>query len=189
MTETEKRIRGRWSSNGHVFNIVHGKPRKISFYRNMQEGADRNAIDSGLPYYSGSDVGNTTADFLGDWRAADSWMRFDMWRVRNRSRQLERGNPWCIALKRNMINNVLGFKGFHWKPEVLTTKQNGDTTEGEPDKVADLVIKNGLEEFGQAENLTTRKLFNRLDLDRLMISRLIFDGEFILRKIRGFRGN
>ena len=189
MTETEKRIRGRWSSNGHVFNIVHGKPRKISFYRNMQEGADRNAIDSGLPYYSGSDVGNTTADFLGDWRAADSWMRFDMWRVRNRSRQLERGNPWCIALKRNMINNVLGFKGYHWKPEVVTSKLNGDTTEGEPDKVANLAIKSGIEEFGQPENMTTRKLFNRRELDLLLLSRLVFDGEFILRKIRGFRGN
>jgi lambda family phage portal protein len=189
INETGRRIQKIWANNGHVFNVVRGRPRKISFYRDVKEGADQAAIDRGLPIYSGSEVTNTTMDFLGDWRAADSWMRFDMWRVRNRSRQLERGNPWCIALKRNMINNVLGFKGFHWKPDVTTSKQNGDTTEGEPDKVANMAIKSGLDEFGQPENLTTRKLFNRLDLDRLLVSRLIFDGEFILRRIRGFRGN
>src|SRR4029453_18099960 len=107
MTATELRIRQRWQNNGH-------RARKISFYRNVRDGADLDAIDQGTSLYSGSDVTNVTSDFLGDWRAADSWMRFDMWRVRNRSRQLERGNPWCIALKRNILNNVLGFKGFHW---------------------------------------------------------------------------
>lgn len=136
--------------------------------------------------YSGSEVTPTSADFLGDWRAADSWMRFDMWRVRNRSRQMERGDPWCIGFNRNMLNNVLGFKGFHWKVEAITSKAMGDATDGEPDELANSLIKPALEEFGKPKNFTSRKRLSRRNYDRLALSRLIWDGEIILRKRRGF---
>ncbi len=142
-----------------------------------------------MPTYPGSDVTTTTSDFLGDWRANDSWQRFDMWRVRNRSRQLERGNPWCIAFKRNMLNNVLGFKGFHWKPNVVTSKRFGDTSEGDPDEMANILIKAVIDEFGKKQNMTTRQKLSRRLVDRLLLSRLIFDGEIILQKRRGFPGN
>jgi capsid protein len=144
---------------------------------------------SGTNTYPGSAVTDSSFDFLGDWRSADSWQRFDMWRVRNRSRQLERGNPACIAFKRNMLNNVLGFKGFHYQASVITRKIFGDTTDGEPDDPANKQLVTLYDDFGKPENFTTRKKYSRRDLDRLILSRLIFDGEVILRKVRGFSHN
>jgi lambda family phage portal protein len=176
---TTARIRRIWNRNGHRRSI-----------RNTITGSGITGDwAEGTVTYPASSLTNTTADFTGDWRAVDSWMRLDMLRVRNRSRQLERGNPMCIGFKRNMLNNVLGAKGFHEKVNVVTSSEFGDTSNGEPDKVAIAAIKATREEFGQPENFSTRKRLSRRDFDRLLLSRLIFDGEVILRKIRSYTGN
>ena len=144
---------------------------------------------NGRSVYSGSTITNTSADFVGDWRSVDSWQRFDLWQVRNRSRQLERGNELCKAYKRHMLNNILGHRGMVMKVRVVTGKIFGDNTEGVVDDAAGALIKAGLEVQGKAENLTTRKKLSRRQLDRVLLSRLIFDGEFIVQKRRGFKND
>lgn len=139
--------------------------------------------------YSGSSVTNTTADFLGDWRSADNWMRFDMLRARNRSRQLERGNPWCRSFKTSLINGVLGSTGFKEKVEVMSSAAFGDDAEGVEDKRASAVIKVARADFGKARNFTTRKKLSRREFDKLLIIRCAFDGEVIIRKIKEFEHN
>jgi len=186
LSNTQKRIQARWQSRGHQ---VRRMSLLKQFSNTTQLGGDLSRTSEGTPVYPGSDVTTLTSDFLGDWRSNDSWQRFDMWRVRNRSRQLERGNPWCQGFKRAMLNNVLGFKGFHWKPEVTTGLQYGDTIVGKPDDNAISLIKTAVDEFGKKENLTTRKKLSRRMLDRLLLARLIFDGEVLLQKVSGFPGN
>lgn len=171
MNRTAQRIRRRWARQGHKLYGSNGHGDEIS---------------SGDGSYSGSSVTPVSQDFLGDWRSADTWMRFDMWRVRARSRQLERGNPWCVAFKRNMLNNVLGYKGFLFKSEVVTDTDYGDSTDGQPDAVANTVLENYYAQQGAVDCMTSRKRLNRAQLDRLILSRLIFDGEIFLRKLPGF---
>lgn len=171
MNKTQKRIRQRWIKSGH-------RP----LLKNVLSGGDTSEFAEGVPTYPASSVTDMSSDFLGDWRAADSWMRFDMWRVRNRSRQLERGNPLCIAFKRNMLNNVLGFKGFYERANVVDDNDK-------PDVIANKTIDSAREEFGKPINFTTRKRLSRRDEDKLILSRLIFDGEVILRKQRGFNND
>lgn len=170
MNKTALRIRHRWrhaqGSNG--------------------SGGQTGGGNDGDRMYSGADVTPISEDFLGDWRAEDTFMRYNLWRVRNRSRQLERGNPWCIAFKRNMLNNVLGSKGFHFSSEVKTATRFGDSANGNSDDVANTAIETVMDEFGQAQNMTSRKRLNRRELDRLILSRLIFDGEVFIRKLPGF---
>lgn len=149
----------------------------------------RQSGGSAIGTYPGSEVTDTSADFLGDWRALNAWHQFDLRRVRNRSRQLERGDPLCIAFKRNMLNNTFGAFGFHFEPLVETGKQYGDATDGDEDEGANKLLSGFYDEMGRPENLTTRKLLSRRDLDRLLLSRLIFDGEFIVQKWRGFPEN
>lgn len=144
---------------------------------------------SGNQLYSGAAMTNTTADFTGDFRSVDSWQRLDLYPVRMRSRQLERGDGMCKAYKRNMINNVLGHKGFHQKFLSATAKIYGDNSDGVPDDFANGLIQTGLEKQGREENLTTRKRLSRRELDALLLSRLIFDGEFILMKRPGFKND
>ncbi len=174
MNKTASRIRQRWLANGH---------RLVRRGRNtIMSGSDNADLSEGIVTYPTSAVTNLTSDFLGDWRATDMYQRFDMLRVRNRSRQLERGNPFCIAFKRNMLNNVIGYKGFYDHPAVVDA-------DGNPDEKANAIIAAVRKDFGRPENFTTRKRLSRVEADRLWLSRLIFDGEVILRKVRGFEGN
>lgn len=175
---TINRIRRVWAANGHR------KP-----VRNVLSGGDNSDFSEGTVTYPASALTNVSADFTGDWRSADTWQRLDMLRVRARSRQLERGNPLCIAFKRNMLNNVLGSKGFHEKINVITSSDFGDSTDGEPDEGANTAVQRVRDDFGLPENFTTRKILSRRDADRLFLSRLIFDGEVILRKVRGYPAN
>ena len=183
--DTKQRIRRIWKDNGH-----RRRPRGDRFFTIGADGGSNGSSSSLAVTYPASSVTTTTADFLGDWRSADSWMRFDLFRVRARSRQLERGNPWCVAFKRNLINNVLGYKGFHFKSNVISSAAFGDSvSEEQPDNVANTAIELVMAKFGLAENFTTNKRLNRTEEDRLILSRLIFDGEVIIRKNRGFKGN
>lgn len=173
MTPTQQRILNRWN-NGRAQEVKN----------NILQGGGFEGPQ--ITTYSGSSVTNTSSDFLGDWRAADTWMRFDMLRVRCRSRQLARGNKWVRQFTRNLRQNVLGHKGFHCKPEVVTAKEYGDTSDGIVDEIANAQIKKAMAIQGLARNMTTRKGMTRRDLDNLIVTKLPIDGEVILRKIRGF---
>lgn len=116
-------------------------------------------------------------------------MRFDMHKVRSRSRQLERGNPWCSSFKKSMINNVLGSTGFKQKIKIMTSLAYGDASDGILDEKASAMIMAARKKFERPENFTTRKRLNRRELDKLLLCRLAFDGEVIFRKIKKFEGN
>lgn len=174
MTPTAQRIKARWRQAGG------------DFQNNTLSGAELGRPSPGLPVYSGSSITNTTNDFLGDWRAADSWMRFDMYRVRNRSRQLARGNKWVTGYLRTMRQNVLGSKGFAFQSYVTTAFKFGDASEGVVDEIANDQIEEAIAVQGLKSNLTTRKILNRKQLDALILRKVIVDGEVLLRKRRGF---
>lgn len=151
----------------------------------VMQGPD-GASNIGFSTYSGSSVTNTSSDFLGDWRAMDSWIRYDLYRVRNRSRQLQRGNPACINMGRVIRNNTVGSKGFHCKVVATTGGQFGDATTGELDVTANAMIADVMRKMGQPKNFETRKRLSRNDADRLIVTKLVFDGEVIIRKRPGF---
>lgn len=151
----------------------------------VMQGPD-GANNIGFSTYSGSSVTNTSSDFLGDWRAMDSWIRYDLYRVRNRSRQLQRGNPACINMGRVIRNNTVGSKGFHCKVVATTGGQFGDATTGELDVTANAMIADVMRKMGQPKNFETRKRLSRNDADRLIVTKLVFDGEVIIRKRPGF---
>lgn len=140
-----------------------------------------------LPTYSGSDISGVNSDFLGDWRSADGWMRFDMQRVRSRSRQLERGNNWCRSFKHSLLDNVVGHSGFSIDPNVVRSSVYGDTgKEGTRDEEANRKIRDYRKLVEKKENFTTRKRLSAIGTDRLQIARLCFDGEVIFRRIKKF---
>lgn len=152
----------------------------------IANNSDTATVPAGIgAMYSGSSITNTTADFLGDWRSADSWMRFDLFRVRARSRQLARGNPWVRNYLRVLRSNVLGALGFHFKCMACGVPSAGDTTLS-LDKVANTLIKDGMDKQGKSENFTTRKRMSRKEVDQLLMSRLPIDGEFVAIKRAGF---
>lgn len=175
LTNTADRIRARWGARGVTLTLAGDNCASQPLARTMQT------------LYSATTVTHATADFLGDWRTVDAWLRKDLKPARDRSRQLERGNPWCQSFKSSLLNNVLGAFGFKFRPNVVYSAQFGDTgKEGEPDKLANAKIVSARKKFERQENFTTGKMLTRKQCDRLALQRLAFDGEFIMRKIRGF---
>lgn len=179
------RIRKMWQAAGH-------RASSAELVKSMETGSG-GALSStapGISTYSGADVTMTTSDFLGDWRSADSWQRFDMLRVRARSRQIERSNPWCISFQKSLVSNVLGHAGFRWKPNVLHSVAFGDKgVEGSPDEAANAMLKAFRDRYERAENFTNKKRLHRKEVDALLLTRLCFDGEIIIRKRRKFAHN
>lgn len=182
-TETARRIKERWSH-------ANSEPKPLVLHNavTIERIAPNNK--PGISTYPGSDILHHTADFLGDWRSVNSWQRFDMLRVRSRSRQIERGNPWGQSWQKSLTTNVVGAAGFKLDPNILTSKiLYGDTTDGARDEGACVLAKEAFEGHCEQENCTTRKMLDGQDLDKLIITRLCFDGEVIMRKVRGFRSN
>lgn len=173
LVEQAKRIRARWNGVQRLEN-------------NTLSGQEMGRPYAGLNTYSGSSVTNTTADFLGDWRAADSWMRFDLYRVRNRSRQLARGNNMVRNFLRSLCHYVLGAHGFHLKINALTMSSLGDNTDGKPDDNANTEAKRVMREMGKPANFDSRKRLSRRAMDELIVWKLPIDGEVIMRKRRGY---
>lgn len=158
----------------------------------IRNGVEINRLagdNTGAQMYSGSDSTGIHSDFLGDWRSGNSWLRFDLLRIRTRSRQLERGNHWCRSFKQSLLNNVVGHNGFHRKPVVNSSAAYGDASEGSPDKAAQVMIKDLCKEFGKKENFTSSKQYTETSADNYVVSRLAFDGEVIIQKIKKFPGN
>src|ERR1700722_3784059 len=150
---TQARIKSMWKGAGH---------RAVSRLNvsNRMVKAEHSALGAngpGVSTYGASDVTETSADFLGDWRSADSMMRFDMFRVRYRSRQLEKYNPWCKSFSTSLVNNVLSHKGIKIRAQVKTSARFGDTTEGVDDPDANLLIDAVRKEFEKSSNYTNRK--------------------------------
>ena len=181
---TAQRIRARWgaASSGQRMN-----PGPRIRNNGGEGGSSFTRLPGGrnLPIYSGSDITNTTSDFIGDWRSADSWMRYDLLRVRARSRQLGRGNKWVKAFYRALINNVLGHNGFNFNPNVIRSKEFGDTKLG-IDSEAEAMILAAYERFGKAKNFETRKRMNRREFQEFIVRKWAEDGEVFIRKIKGF---
>lgn len=192
MTPTQDRILARWNGrlNGSNGKNGHRRLPLLHFPKGQTLlGGGTSASEDSIVTYPASSVTDSTFDFRGEWRSADSWMRFDLWRVRNRSRQVAVGNAAMIAFRRNMRNNVFGHKGFRFDPNVRTGARFGDKTEDEPDALANTLIKSLYEEFGRKENMTTRQKLSRREVDDLLLDGLIVDGEFILIKQRGYEFN
>ena len=173
---TAERIRARWTTpaSGYRANLTYS------------------AIDSppgqiAATIYSATSTTNATASFVGDWRSVDAWLRQDLRLARARSRQLERGNPWCQSFKAALLNNVVGAKGFKSRPNVVFSAAYGDSgTEGEPDTVANRKITDARKRFARQENFTTEKTLTEREADKMICQRLAFDGEVLIRKVRGF---
>ncbi len=179
LTETAKRIRDRWNGSVPATSLVP-TPRARRIFKNSFSGVP---LSQSISPYQGSNVNNISMDFLGDWRSVDSWLRFDIQRMRSRSRQIEKGNPWGRSFQISLCNNVLGHAGFQYQPNV---RRDLNDPNSDPDKGANDIIKAARTLFCKKKNFTSQKILDEQLVDRMLLTRLAFDGEIIVRHIRRF---
>lgn len=120
-----------------------------------------------------------TADWLTSKQAADTILRWQLPKLRERSRDLWRNNDYAKAFGRKLKTNVIGSQGI-----ILQNKAR--IANGQLDKTANQQIEDAFERWSDPKNCTVTGRLSRHDLDKLVIENVARDGEVFIQKIRGF---
>ena len=169
--------------------IVRAKAPNGAIYRPI--GGGRVHI-AGKPYtpkprgraYAGAAVSRLTADWITSNTSADAEIWRDIRRLRDRSRDFERNNPYFNRFLGELETNVLGYRGIGLQMKI----RNGKTERnpGEPDTYANDTIENKWWEWGQAKNCTVTGQDSWHQVQKLCLRAPARDGGVIIRKIRGW---
>ncbi len=127
--------------------------------------------------YDGAAGGRLTADWITGPMSADAAMNGRLNTLRDRSRDLERNNPWVRGFLRILENNVIGETGIGLQMRVADPN-------GRQDEVANQLIENAWWRWGRVRNCSLNGRYSWVDIQRLVIRSIARDGEVILRKVR-----
>lgn len=132
--------------------------------------------------YDGARRTRSTADWFASSTSADSELRNDLVRLRNRSRDLVRNNPYLKhAIQVTLPNNVIG-TGLGFQSQVK--RKRGDRL----DDQVNTQIEEAWLEWQKANYCHTAGKLTFGDLQRLAIKSVAESGEVLFRKIRSSFG-
>jgi lambda family phage portal protein len=135
-----------------------------------------------LRRYDGARHTRSTSDWLTSSASVDSDLRSDLVRLRNRSRDLIRNNPYLKhAIQATLPNNIIG-TGFGFQSQVK--RKRGDRLNEEINEQ----IEEAWTEWQQASYCHTAGKLTFGDLQRLAIKSVAESGEVLFRKIRSSFG-
>lgn len=128
--------------------------------------------------FPGADMGRLTASWTTDPGAINRWLRYELSRLRARSRSLARGDAYGAKFIRSCVDNIAGPVPF--KLQAKAKFQNGSFNEKANSEIelawADRSKPGAYEVTGK---------LSRGAMDRLIVRCLARDGEVLIRKIRG----
>jgi len=130
--------------------------------------------------YDAAKIDRLTNSFLAPLTTADTELSFALPIMRARSRELERNNDYAKKFLRMCSQNIVGKTGF-----VLQNKARD--ANGAMDKLANKAIEQEWTLWGKKGNCTVDGRLSWLAEQELFIKTVARDGEFLARKIRGFK--
>lgn len=125
-------------------------------------------------------VDRLTSSFKAPITTGDAELRYSLATARARSRELERNNDYARKFLSMCEVNVVGKAGF-------TLQNKAQDPNGKPDKAANDKIEWEWWEFCKKGNCTVDGRLSFLGVQKLFIRSVARDGEFLARKIRGFK--
>lgn len=102
--------------------------------------------------------------------------------IRTRARHLFKNNDYAKRFAGLLKSNVVGANGV--KLQVRSKKENGEL-----DETDNNYIEEGWNDWSKKENCTVDGKLSLVDVEKLFIKTVAFDGEGIIRKIKGFPYN
>lgn len=121
-----------------------------------------------------------TSSFLAPITTGDAELRYSLVTARARSRELERNNDYAKKFLNMCEVNVVGRGG-------ITLKNLAKDPNGKLDKRANDAIEWEWWHWGRKGNCTVDGKLSFLGVQKLFIRTVARDGEFLARKIRGFK--
>lgn len=130
--------------------------------------------------YDAAKIDRLTNGFLAPISTGDVELRVALSVLRARSRELERNNDYAKKFLHMCKVNVVGKTGF-------TLQNKARDPNGKLDKMANDIIEREWALWGKKGNCTVDGRHSWLSEQQLVIQTIARDGEFLGRKIRGFK--
>jgi lambda family phage portal protein len=130
--------------------------------------------------YDVARIDRLSNSFLAPLSTGDVELRNALPVMRARSRELERNNDYAKKFLTMCKNNVVGKTGF-------TLQNKARDANGKLDKLANDIIETEWYKWGKKGNCTVDGRFSWLGEQELFIKTVARDGEFLGRKIRGYK--
>lgn len=126
--------------------------------------------------YKAASTANIFSDFIGTSSNADSTIRFNLRKIRDRCREQARNNDYAKRYLQLMTTNVVGQNGIR----IQSKARNED---GSLDFIGNQVIENAWKQWSKKGNCTIDGKLSFLDAQKLFIESLSRDGEVLVRHI------
>lgn len=126
--------------------------------------------------YKAASTANIFSDFIGTSSNADSTIRFNLRKIRDRCREQARNNDYAKRYLQLMTTNVVGQNGIR----IQSKARNED---GSLDFIGNQVIENAWRQWSKKGNCTIDGKLSFVDAQKLFIESLSRDGEVLVRHI------
>ena len=126
--------------------------------------------------YKAAQSSNLFADWISGSANADSAIRFNLRKIRDRCREQARNNDYAKRYLQLLVTNVVGQNGIR----VQSKARNDD---GELDFVGNQIIEREWKKWCKHGNCTIDGKMSFIDAQKLFIETLARDGEVIVRHI------
>ena len=127
-------------------------------------------------HYKAAQSGNLFADWVSGSSNADSNIRFNLRKIRDRCREQARNNDYAKRYLQLLVTNVVGQNGIRLQSKA----RNADNT---LDIIGNSVLESEWAKWGKKGNCTIDGKLSFLDAQKLFIETLARDGEVIVRHI------
>lgn len=129
--------------------------------------------------YAGAAVNRLTADWITSTLSADSTIRGDFRKLRERARELVRDNAYAARFIEMWSENVIG-------PDGITLQATVTNGKGEPDEEVNKILEDAWADFCMPENASVDGLLSFTDMAALAAEMWKQDGEALIRIWAGF---
>jgi len=129
--------------------------------------------------YSGAKNSNSTADWLTTGLVADELLRWQLPKLRERSRDLQMNNDYMKNFLRKLKVNVIGANGIQMQSKARL--KNGTI-----DKRSNELVEQAWKRWTKRRNASTCGTLSLKDIANAAIESVARDGEVLIRKIKGY---
>ncbi|MEW6307136.1 MAG: phage portal protein [Verrucomicrobiota bacterium] len=136
--------------------------------------------------YGGAVASRLTSDWTTSSMSEDAQARTSLKAMRERARQQARDNDYAKMFLRLVETNIVG-QGINLQMDVVEPRKGKDgAIKNVSDTAANDLIEEAWKEFSKPENFTVTRTMSRQDVERLLSKSCARDGEYIVRRVRGF---
>lgn len=140
---------------------------------------ERAVKPAGKRSYNAGSIDRLKSDWTTTTTSADVEVRNDVTKVRARSRQLQRDDPYARRYFRLFANNVLGWQGIKLQMKIKDAAGNLNSS-------ANSQIENAWRKWGRKKNCTIDKRLSWRQVCRLALTSRKRDGGFLIRYVPYF---